>query len=176
MTAKAEDKPEKKKQGRPKKSAYIKKVEEDVKSIYSMLGDVGRQLKEINETLTGEKQPEAEISTSSNIKSESTRDETKSNYPVPEDYRKAVDLILNQEFGVIVEPCSDTPEFNFVIVVPQKYSSFDLEESKMKRADLRSKNVSYAEKTNGVKAWAEKVFSSFNAEVRAQIVNDRRLA
>ncbi|MFA5163922.1 MAG: hypothetical protein WC441_05405 [Patescibacteria group bacterium] len=161
------------KNGYGKKSVHIKRIENEVLELKLILEKMREDMKkmarvqEIDRTTAKIKQEETPIK-----KLEKTRNNT----PIPEDYRKAVDLILNQEFGIMIEPRSDTPEFNFVIVVPEKYSDLDLNEKRMHKVDLRSKNVSYAEKTGGVKAWAEKVYNSFNMETKAQIAADRKLS
>lgn len=94
-------------------------------------------------------------------------------YPIPQDYRDAVNSTLNKSFGVNIIPMTDSPAFQFNIVVPAKYSPLTEEQRKMLGADIRTKVITYAEGVNGVKMWAEKVFSNFNAEVRALIVADK---
>lgn len=94
-------------------------------------------------------------------------------YPLPPEYRDAVDQTLNKTFGVQLVPMSDTPAFQLHIVVPEKYSALTPDQRKMYGSDLRSKVITYAEGPNGVKAWAEKVFSSFNPEIKALIISDR---
>lgn len=94
-------------------------------------------------------------------------------YPLPPEYRDAVDQTLNKTFGVQLVPMSDTPAFQLHIVVPEKYSALTPDQRKMYGSDLRSKVITYAEGPNGVKSWAEKVFSSFNPEIKALIISDR---
>lgn len=159
-----QEEPKKKRVGAPKKTIYVKRLEKRMKDMEAMLLSIQQSINHTEPPQASEL--EAEVK-------ESKQDDKK-NFPVPEDYRQAVNNILNEDFGVLVEPQSDSPEFNLIIVVPNKYSSMSLEEHKMHKADLRSKNISYAEKTNGVRAWAEKVYESFNPETRAQIVKDRR--
>ena len=95
-------------------------------------------------------------------------------HPVPMEYRDIVDSVLNKAFGVNVEALSDTPAFKFIIIVPDKYSSATVEQKRMVGGyDIRPKVINYAEGGNGVRLWSEKVFSSFNPEIKAQIVSDR---
>ena len=94
-------------------------------------------------------------------------------YPIPQEYRETVRATLNQSFGLQVVPLSDQPAFQVNIVVPEKYSSLTPEQMKMYGADIRSKVITYAEGVNGVKAWTEKVRTSFNPDVQAQITADR---
>lgn len=94
-------------------------------------------------------------------------------YPVPDDYRKVVDIALNQHFGIEVEPHTDAPLFDFKIIVPDRYSSISEGYKQMYKRDVRVKVIDYATGVNGVKLYAESVFKSFNPEVQALIAIDR---
>lgn len=94
-------------------------------------------------------------------------------YPIPSEYRSIVDNTLNNLFGCQVIPMSDTPAFQFNIVVPKKYSPLSEEQLKMMGADIRAKVITYAEGPNGVKVWAEKVLNNFNPDVRSLILADK---
>lgn len=96
-------------------------------------------------------------------------------YPIPQEYREAVDTILNKQFGIHVIPMSDSPRFQFNIVVPDKYSPMTPAQKAVMHFDLRPRVIDYAEGLNGVKLWAERVFENFNPETRAQIVADRSI-
>jgi len=100
----------------------------------------------------------------------------KSKDPVPKEYKETVRNILNKRFGIIVEALTDKPASSVAIVVPEKYSGFTEDEMEVMKVDLRTKVINYADGVNGVKEWAEKVYSSFNPEVQAQIVTDRKEA
>ena len=97
-----------------------------------------------------------------------------STHPVPLEYRQIVDSVLNGSFGINVEGRSDIPAFTFTVVVPEKYSTATKEQLNMIGGyDIRPKTLNYADGTNGVREWSEKVFNSFSAEIKAQIVADR---
>lgn len=94
-------------------------------------------------------------------------------YPIPTEFRTLTDTILNKNFGIRVEPLSDSPAFQFVVVVPDKYSNMPAPAREMYKYDLRPKVITYAEGKNGVKDWLEKVYNNFSNETKAQIVSDR---
>ncbi len=85
--------------------------------------------------------------------------------PVPSDFVDVVNTTLNTHFICRIEYFTDRPEFMFTIIVPATYSQEP-------QPDLRSKVLNNADGINGVRAWAEKVYSSFNHVVQAQIKND----
>lgn len=92
---------------------------------------------------------------------------------VPSELRNIVDEVLNKNFKVTVEAATDSPTFMFTIYVPEKYSMQTEEQRKMLQGDRRPRVISNAEGPSGVRQWAEKVYSSFNPEIQAQIVGDR---
>lgn len=94
-------------------------------------------------------------------------------YHVPVDFRTLTDEILNKNFGIEIIPLSDSPAFHFIIVVPEQYSSVSQEYKEVYKRDLRPKVIPYSEGIVGVRAWVEKVWSSFNPTIQALIVNDR---
>ena len=57
--------------------------------------------------------------------------------------------------------------------MPEKYSNMSQEQKDTFKADLRSKVISYAEGTNGVRIWAEGVYNNLGAEIQALITQDR---
>ena len=87
--------------------------------------------------------------------------------PVPQDYVTIVDLILNKSFDVRLEPQTDSPSFMFAVVVPKKYTKL------VEGEDIRPKVITYADGIAGVRLWVEKVFSNFDQDTQAQIINDR---
>lgn len=97
----------------------------------------------------------------------------KQEYPIPLDYRMMVDEILNRHFEIRIDPRSDSPEFEFTIIVPEQYSKLNAEESKMLGGDIRPKVLNYSDGANGVREWCEKVYSSFSEELKAKILADR---
>lgn len=92
---------------------------------------------------------------------------------IPFEYRMMVDEMLNRNFQIEIEPLSDSPAFKFIVVVPEKYSSLSEEYKKMYKRDERMKVVTYSEGTVGVRAYLEKVWTSFNPTIQALIVSDR---
>jgi len=89
--------------------------------------------------------------------------------PVPPDYRAIVNEVLNEEFEIEMSASADRPEFDFRIIVPEKYSDMDESQKEMFQRDVRSRVVPYAEGSNGVRKWAERVFSSFNPDMKTKI-------
>jgi hypothetical protein len=97
--------------------------------------------------------------------------EPTNNIPIPGEYRKIVDEVLNKNFGVEVNYLMNG--IKFVIIVPKQYQSFNEVEKKMNIPDRRSRIINPALGANGVRDHAEKVFLSFNPEIRAKITNER---
>lgn len=85
--------------------------------------------------------------------------------PVPSNYRLAVDEILNKKFNIHVKASADVPTFKFTIIVPADYTKQPF--------DLRPKVITYAEGLLGVKEWCERVFKTFDEQVRQRITADR---
>jgi len=94
---------------------------------------------------------------------------SKAEYPVPAEYREVVETILNKEFEIRCDPLSDKPAFSFTIVVPEQYSNATKQHREMYGGDLRSKVINYAEGTNGVRDWTQKVLDNLNPEARTKI-------
>lgn len=92
---------------------------------------------------------------------------------IPFDYRMIVDDMLNKNFEIEIMPHRDSPQFDFTIVVPDKYSSMSEEMRKMYGKDRRLKVLSYSDGISGVRAYVEKVWSNFNPTIQALIVSDR---
>ena len=93
---------------------------------------------------------------------------------VPQDFRDIVDDMLTKEFGIQVVPMPDRPAFQFLLTVPEKYSTISKEHKEMYHADVRSRVIDNGEGPAGVRAYVEKVWSSFNPTIQSLIVNDRR--
>jgi len=94
-------------------------------------------------------------------------------YPVPQSYRDLVRDTFNGSFGCQVTPLADSPQFQFTVIVPEKYSPLTEEQKKMLGGDFRSRVISYAEGVNGVKVWCDKVLSNFNPDAKALIFADK---
>jgi hypothetical protein len=130
---------------------------------------LGEQIKKTLEVIkTPERMSDDEL-LSSGVMNEPTENK----YPVPYEYRQIIDEILNKSFGISVEPMSDTPAFTLTIIVPDKYSTMSPAQREMYKVDIRPKILTYADGINGVRLWAEKVLSSFNAEKKTTILQDR---
>lgn len=94
-------------------------------------------------------------------------------FPVPADYRRIVDTELNKEFGIKVVPRADSPQFEVLITVPNKYTQMSDEYKKLYGVDIRTRVLSFADAANGVRQFCEIVFKSFNPTIQALIVADR---
>lgn len=92
---------------------------------------------------------------------------------VPPEFREIVRELLNDKFDVRVTPLADSPSFQLMIVVPEKYSTLSDEHKKMYPEDIRARVISNGDGSIGVRAYVEKVWSSFNPTIQAMIVNDR---
>lgn len=106
------------------------------------------------------------------IKVEKVEDEVQ--YPVPSDYRKIVDEVLNKHFGIKCVPQASSPMFEFIIVVPDQYSTAsEAQKLSIGGKDIRPLMISNADGINAVRIWAEKVYNTFSTEIKSQIHNDR---
>lgn len=94
-------------------------------------------------------------------------------YPVPAEYTDLVNTTLNKHFKITINPLSDSPAFQFNVIVPDKYSSASEEYKKMYKADIRPKVITYTEGVVGVRDWLLRVYNSFNPTIQALIVADR---
>ena len=101
-------------------------------------------------------------------------------FPTPSDYIETVDLVLNKNFDVSVEPQKDAPSFLFTITVPPKYSPVKTVEGpngvRILPPDVRTKVISFAEGVNGVRLWAERVYETFDSDTKFRIIEDRPFA
>ncbi len=92
-------------------------------------------------------------------------------FPIPPEYKEVVDKVLNKYFGLEI---AYTPAgFMFTIIVPEKYSSLTAKDKEIIKVDKRTKLIPNFEGVNGVRTWAELVYSSFSQEIKAQITADR---
>lgn len=154
--------------GRPKTKEILEKISETLEDLTNRIEKLENKEKEIKvettaTTDTTQVKPEIPIA---QIKPEE-------GFPVPLEYREIINSVLNKDFGLKIDPLSDSPAFTMTIVVPDKYSNMPTDQKAIMKVDLRSKTITYAEGVNGVKMWAEQVFNNFNAETKAQIVADR---
>lgn len=91
--------------------------------------------------------------------------------PIPGEFRGVVDFSLNKNFGIHIK--SQGGSMVFTILVPKRYSTMSQEQWNMMHFDKRPKVIPHSEGVDGVKSWADKVFSSFSGEYQALIVADR---
>jgi len=160
------------------------KSEEIVKA----LGEVNETLKRLCETNAllserlssleerSERKEEIRVKTTEEISSKTpseTSEGSRLYFPIPFEYREVVDTVLNKHFDIEVTALSDRPAFEFAIIVPEKYSNMPPAQKAMYGADKRLKVISYAEGTNGVRDWAEKVLNNLNSDLRSMVVADR---
>ncbi len=101
--------------------------------------------------------------------------QSKSQNPIPMEYREIIDTVLNHSFGITIDPLPDRPAFMLNIIVPEKYSNMDANEKAVKKVDLRAKIIHYAEGSNGVRQYAELIANNLGPELRANIIADRAL-
>ena len=94
-------------------------------------------------------------------------------YPIPAEYENLKRRFLNQEFQLSVTPLSDSPKFQLVIKVPDKYTNMSQTYRDMYHVDLRPIVLDYSAGVPGVQAWMEKVYNSFDSETKAKIAADR---
>jgi hypothetical protein len=94
-------------------------------------------------------------------------------YPVPSEYREVVDTVLNKEFGVDIEYLSDRPEFQFSILVPDKYSNTSPSYRDLMGLDRRAKVITNAQGLNGVKEYVDKVWNNFDQDTKTKISINR---
>lgn len=93
--------------------------------------------------------------------------------PVPTEYRDLVDDILNKSFGIEVTASPSVPTFEFTVIVPEEYSNVPKDEKDQVQEDRRSKMITYAVGTAGVKEWVDKVYNNFSEEIKSKITQDR---
>lgn len=98
--------------------------------------------------------------------SQEAKAEIVEDYPIPEDFKDIVETTLNKRFRMRLHPMKDTPAYLFTIIVPSIYS-------KITDEDIRPKVIQHGEGVNGVRMWAEKVFSSFDHGLQEKIISDR---
>ena len=94
-------------------------------------------------------------------------------YPIPAEYKKYINEILNKNFGIEVVASDSLPTFEVTVIVPDMYSNIPLEDRSDIKSDRRTKIITFAEGPVGVKAWILKVYNNFSTEIKAKITQDR---
>lgn len=155
-----------------------------LKAISSLKSDIVSELDKVNKRVDDIVQPKVndsepkmtrtlETKTTETTTLEINGVEVKDDYPIPQEYQQAVNSILNKDFGVRILPIKDAPAFQFIVLVPKKYSNVSPAHLQMYKYDMRPKVITYTEGTNGVKEWCEAVYKNLGAETQAMITTDR---
>lgn len=150
------------------------KIDDIVKAVKDLTEQVGLAVTEIKEMKDIAKRDVNQLAIPDKVETpvEVKKEEPKE-YPVPMDYRDAVDTILNPSFGIRITPSRDLPQFEFAIIVPKEYSNAPKAYWEMYHEDVRPRMINYADGLNGVTDWCGRVFNNFNPEIKAKIVADR---
>ena len=154
--------------GRPKKT------QEPSPDLLNVLSELAQSVKGLTERVEGLEKPKEEVK--EEAPAETTADTvtiSETSFPIPVEYKETIESVLNRGFGIKIEPLADRPAFILTIIVPEKYSNMSQEQKDTFKADLRSKVISYAEGTNGVRVWAEGVYNNLGPEIQAIVTQDR---
>lgn len=81
---------------------------------------------------------------------------------IPPKFRKIVDENLSPEFGARVVDFEDRTDFQFDIVVPEKYSSVTKEDREKGVQDIRTRIIPRALGENGVREWCQLIRKNLN--------------
>jgi len=95
-------------------------------------------------------------------KQEPEKDETIDNSYLPPKFREIVNNILSPEFGAKVTDFEDRVDFQFTIIVPQKYSSLSKDEYEQAKGDIRSRIIPRGLGENGIKEWCKLIRLNLN--------------
>jgi hypothetical protein len=76
---------------------------------------------------------------------------------IPSEFRRVVDEILGEDFGLDVQTQPDVPRFSVAITVPNEYSNLTKQELELRKKDVRSRMIPNSEGLQGVKVFAELV-------------------
>ena len=160
----------------------MKQKKQDV-DVVSLLQDLGNSIKNVSDRLSSlEKSKEPKGTFEEPIQYEPTQtgfpkspsfDEDLSKYPVPTDYRLAVNEVLSPEFDVYIKPSGDSPTFQLVILVPEKYSNISGAQRQIYKVDVRSRVISLADGANGVREYAKKVLGNLGPDTQQRILADK---
>lgn len=138
----------------PETSNNLEKRVDELASNLNTLADAVSKLVKMQE------QPTAQLKTTP--EQEPVKDETIDNSYLPPRYREIVDNILSPEFGAKVTDFEDRTDFQFTIIVPQKYSSLSKEQYEEMRGDIRSRIIPRGLGENGVRDWCKLVRTNLN--------------
>ena len=85
--------------------------------------------------------------------------------PVSPKYRKLVDEILGEDFGINVS-YPDTGGFLFKIMVPKEKSNASKAHLEFYKTDIRTKSIPYSEGIEGVRKYLEKVAGNLKITIK----------
>lgn len=158
------------------KKTTIKDLEGNLIEMAKAIKDLANDVAELKAIKTVITVPASTMSATPKTTSTSTAINTgitsgQTGFPVPPEYRELVNNVLNKYFGIEI---AYTPAgFVFTIIVPEKYSSLTAKDKELIKVDRRTKLIPNFEGVNGVRAWAELVYSSFSQENRSLITADK---
>ena len=165
--------------GRPKGTKNKKSAERsEDKKVFESISSTLNKINDKLDRMMGQQLEVKQMGEKSSVVSAVTTNpvpEAKNEFPIPIEYRYITDELLNKDFGIELEMVSDSPMFQFTVVVPEKYSNLSDEYKRMYKRDIRPKMITFAEGAVGVRSWVERVWSSFNPTVQALIVSDKTL-
>ncbi len=94
-------------------------------------------------------------------------------FPIPFEYRNAVDTILNKKFGLEISYPSDGVGFDFQVLVPKEYSNAGEPHWSTYGEDRRSKVIANAFGINGVREWLNLIYNNLPMETKNKVTFDR---
>ena len=89
-------------------------------------------------------------------------DETYPKDYIPPKFRKIVNEFLSEDFGARVVDFEDRTDFQFDIIVPEKYSSVTREDRAKGVEDIRTRIIPRALGENGVREWCQLIRKNLN--------------
>ena len=89
-------------------------------------------------------------------------DETYPKSYIPPKFRKIVDTILSEEFGLRVFDFEDRTDFQIDVTVPERFSSVSKEDKEKGVQDIRTRIIPRALGENGVREWCELIRRNLN--------------
>ena len=89
-------------------------------------------------------------------------DETYPKDYIPPKFRKIVNEFLSEDFGARVVDFEDRTDFQFDIIVPEKYSSVTKEDRAKGVEDIRTRIIPRALGENGVREWCQLIRKNLN--------------
>ena len=153
-----------------KDTKLLKTIAESLEGLTSLVRDLQKNKEEKKDIVEAEG---AVLSPTIDTARIAIQPKQESQPPIPPEYREIIDQTLNKHFGIEIKYMSDPPAMMFTISVPKKYSNMPDADWQTKGLDLRSKVITFAEGSIGVKSWAEGVSNNLSSEIRAMVIMDR---